>query len=284
MPTALVLINPRAGRGWRPDPGDRLVRLLAQAGVDATLKHVGEVSSPDLEGVERVVLVGGDGTVHRMLPALLGRDLTVAMVPRGTGNVLARELGIPFDLKSAVRIATAGSPRTVQVGTANGIPFCLMAGAGVDAYLADRVSPPLKSILGIGAYWLTGLRRFWRCPLPAFEVRVGDEVLSATQLVVANGRQYGGGLVFAPEADISRPGFEVCLFQSRNHARYLVYLLCLQRGTHHQLPDVALRRAAEVTVEGPPSVAFQLDGEVSGNLPLRLCSGAGTLRVMAPSV
>ena len=159
---------------------------------------------------------------------------------------------------------------SLSLGTCRGRPFLLMAGVGLDAYLAGRVGSSLKQRFGLLAFWLTGLVHFWRYPLPRFQVRMGGECLVGTQAVVANGSRYGGGLRLTPQGDLSRRGFEVCVFQSQSHLRYLVYLLRGFSGSHLSLPDVVYRQACSVHIEGDAAVPVQLDGEPSGGLPVSI--------------
>jgi diacylglycerol kinase (ATP) len=263
----LVVFNLKAGRFGKGRVGG-LLQLLRDAGVDAAPVEAGEVTGATLVGRERVIVCGGDGTVHQLLPLILEARLPLGLVPMGTGNVLARELAIPRRLEAALGVALGSKKVSLSLGSCNGRPFLLMTGAGVDAHLSGRVGPALKQRLGILAYWIGGFTSFWSYPLPPFQVQLEDECIEGTQAVVANGRFYGGGLQLTPGGDLSRPGFEVCVFRSRSHLRYPVYLAKAFFGRHLALKDVVYRKSNALRIEGDPAVPIQLDGEPSGGLPV----------------
>lgn len=279
---ALIVWNPAAGRIWRPPPVPVVVRRLAAAGVQSEVRSAGDFRPPDLLGFDLVVVVGGDGTLHHLLPHLRDASLPVGLVPAGTGNVLARELRLPRDPYRAVDALLAGRVRPLELAAANGVPFLLMAGAGLDGYLVRRVRTGLKRWFGVTAFWMAGATEFWRYPLPVFRVHIGSESFEATQAFISNCRRYGGGLVLTPDADISRPGFDICLLQGRRHRRYPLYLWKVLAGSHRDLPDVVYRQADFVRLEGPRSVLYQLDGEPAGCLPLEVCATRETLPFLVP--
>lgn len=280
---ALIVWNPSAGRVWRPDPVPVVVRRLSAAGLQPEPRSVREFHPRDLVGQGLVVVVGGDGTLHHLLPHLRETALPVGLIPSGTGNVLARELGLPRNPDRAVDVLLAGCIRPLELAAAGGVPFLLMAGAGLDGYLVRRVRTGLKRWFGVAAFWMAGALEFWRYPLPVFRVEIGRESFEATQAFVSNCRSYGGGLVLTPEADISRPGFDICLLQGRRHRRYPVYLWRVLAGTHRDLPDVVYRQADAVRLEGPRSVLYQLDGEPAGCLPVDLYATRETLPFLVPA-
>jgi diacylglycerol kinase family enzyme len=280
---ALIVWNPSAGRIWRPPPVPLVVRRLAAAGLQAEVRSAGDFRPHDLLGRDLVVVVGGDGTLHHLLPFLRDAALPVGLVPAGTGNVLARELRLPRDPHRALDVLLEGCVRPLELAAADGVPFLLMAGAGLDGYLVGRVRTGLKRWLGVAAFWMAGLAEFWSYPLPAFRVHIGGESFEATQAFISNCRSYGGGLVLTPDADIFRPGFDVCILQSRQHRRYLLYLLKVISGSHRNLPDVVYRQGDRVRLEGPSSVLYQLDGEPAGRLPADLWATRETLPFLVPA-
>ncbi len=279
---ALIVSNPSAGRIWRPDPVPVVVRRLSGGGIQAEARTVFDFRPQDLAGKDLVAVVGGDGTLHHLLPHLRNAGLPVGLIPHGTGNVLARELGLPGSPERAADVLLGGRIRPLELASANGVPFLLMAGAGLDGYLVRCVSTGLKRWFGVAAFWMAGALEFWRYPLPVFRVEIGGERFEATQAFISNCRSYGGGLVLTPDADISRPGFDICLLQGRRHRRYPLYLWKVLTGTHRELPDVVYRRSDAVRVEGPPSVFYQLDGEPAGCLPVELCATRETLPFLVP--
>lgn len=151
------------------------------------------------EGAGLVFVWGGDGTVQRCLNVLTGSDIPMAVLPAGTGNLFAHNLGIPIDLEQAVQIGLNGSSQQIDVGRINGECFGVMAGVGIDALMIEQADGKLKDRLGRGAYVLTGIRSVTDA---AFKVRVavdGDRFYKgiAGSVIVGNvGRVLGGVKAF----------------------------------------------------------------------------------------
>jgi diacylglycerol kinase (ATP) len=145
---------------------DALRELLAARGIDAPLWFEVNKSrkAPDRareaieQGADRILVWGGDGTVQRCIDALAGSDVTIGILPAGTANLLATNLGIPRDLEAALDIALHGAPRRLDVGVINGERFAVMAGTGFDAEMIKEADSGLKDRVGRAAYVWTGAR------------------------------------------------------------------------------------------------------------------------------
>jgi diacylglycerol kinase (ATP) len=281
---ALLLFNPRAGRAFPSLSEDAVVRRLQAAGIECEpwVLTAGPDESLPVKGRELVVVCGGDGTIHRALPHLAGSGIPLGLIPAGTANVLARELGIPRDPDAAVEIIARGRVRSICLGSADGRLFHLMGGAGLDGYLLDKVGTRLKRVLGVGAFWLAGFWSFWGYRFEEIEVQIEDEVQVGTFVVVSNCRLYGGTLPLTPRASLFEAGLDVCLFRSASHFRYARYLLAGVSGRHLELPDVVYRKARRVLVRSRRPVKVQLDGEPAGFLPVEFRSAEEALRVVVP--
>jgi YegS/Rv2252/BmrU family lipid kinase len=140
------------GQGWAEplwletspdDTGERLTRMAVESGVDL------------------VISSGGDGTVTACAAGLAGSDVPLGVLPAGTGNLLARNLGLPLDLDAALAVALTGAERRVDLGVANGRTFVVMAGIGIDAAVLAGVSEALKARAGWHAYVLSAMRHLW---------------------------------------------------------------------------------------------------------------------------
>ena len=304
MTEVVLLYNPAAGRF--PLSQKRLcslVQLLKQHGVRAepvstrlpraavpnsepdsteTLLPSSRDSRLDLAGKDRLIVYGGDGTLHEAFRLVAPWNIPVAVLPAGTANVLARELGIPLRLKDALPIAASGTARSICLGEGNGRCFHLMSGIGLDAEVIARVPPGLKKTLGIGAYWLTGLASLWNCPLRPFHVTLDGTEWEASFAVIANARRYGGHLLMAPQASVYEECLDVCLFTSKRKTRFLHYLWGVLRRKHLDYPDVVYRKVQRVEVAGDPSVPVQMDGELVGNLPMSFSVFSRGVQVVVP--
>ena len=284
---ALVVYNPAAGRSiLSPDRLERLCGSLRDIGVVPELKvvepgHRQEILTR-LHEKELLIICGGDGTIHDVLPSAISASVPVAILPTGTANVLARELGIPRNLDKAIELIKQGRRQTLRLGRANGRYFHLMAGVGADGYIIDRVGLNLKRFLGVAAYWITGITKFWSYPMHQFRVDIGDRTYSATFAVISNARYYGGHLVVAPYASVFEDGLDVCLLTSKNHLRFLGYLWGSLRGRYLRYSDVVYKKTRQLDVVGDQRIHVQLDGELAGFLPMTFSTSESQLQVVAP--
>lgn len=273
MKRALLYHNPAAGRA--PVTSERREQLLGyfrSLGYDAasqTSNSADRVSSElDLEGVDLLVIQGGDGTIRSLLPSVVRSRVPVALIPSGTANVLARELGIPLRTKQALEVIAEGKRRTIYLGESQGRYFHLMAGIGLDSHVIRRTGERLKKMLGIGAFWLAGIRSYRTFPLMPFEVILDGVLQEATFAVISNSRFYGGHLMIAPRASVFEECLDVCLFKSTVRSRFIKYLAAALRGRHLDFPDVVYQKVQSVQVRGEEEIEVQMDGDIVGCLPM----------------
>jgi diacylglycerol kinase (ATP) len=286
MKDAILLFNPAAGRyDLSPKTIDRLLARLLEHGIrcKAVKTQPGGlgISSPELCSSDLLLVYGGDGTIHQVIQQVAGKGVRLAVLPAGTANVLARELGIPFDLDEAVEVAAEGRVRRISLGQSGDRYFHLMAGIGLDAFIVRNVKSGAKKALGEGAFWLLGFSAFLRYRLDEFELELNGRKHRGTFAVIANAGRYGGNLTITPEADLSEELLDVCIFTSRHKARYASYLWAAIISDPAAYPDVIYEKAREVHVSGP-AVPIQMDGEAVGSLPATFSIFEPGIEVMVP--
>jgi diacylglycerol kinase (ATP) len=239
------------------------------------------------DGVRNVIVSGGDGTINEVLQGLIGTNSRLAILPRGTANVLARELELPLDSMRAAEVISKGKTQRIHVGCAidetTGVKrhFFLMAGVGLDASVVRRVHPKLKKHFGKAAFWLSGLSHLadWQ-PTP-FHVEINGEILPATFAAIGKAASYGGDLSVTPRAQLDQPDFEVCVISSRSRLRYLQLLPYVMRnGVPADKPEVRYLRTTRVRATGDAPV--QVDGELIGKLPMTFEVAQETIEVIVP--
>jgi diacylglycerol kinase family enzyme len=216
---------------------------------------------------------GGDGTINEVASGMLNTGIPLAILPGGTANVLAREIGIPIHLDRAAALVASFEPSQVTVGRAflaEGDPrlFVCMAGAGLDADIVSRVDPKLKVKTGKFAYYVSGFSNFFE-PLPDFEVRIDGVAHRASFALISRVRNYGGDLEIARHASLLRDDFEVVLFRGADRIRYLPYLAAVAIKQVHRLPGCTILHGSNVICTGK-DIWAQVDGELAGHLPLSL--------------
>lgn len=257
-----------------------VIEALRQGGIEATpsptsgrgdATRIARAAADD-GGVDVIFALGGDGTLREAACGLLGRTTPLGFLPSGTVNVMAAALGIPTDARAAAAGAARLTPRPFDVGRCGGIPFLMMASAGIDAAVMAEQNPALKRWLGRNAFGLRAASQFWRYPRAEIRVSFGDGTsVSATWVVVANIPYYGGRFRIAPDADPADGVFDIVMLTSRSRAAMIGFAGDLVRGAHVRRPDVVVRRASALTLEAAGDVPLQIDGDAARvTMPLDL--------------
>jgi len=284
----LIIFNPAAG--WRRR--QRLAAVLAHLREHGCAVALRETEGPgdaerfaaevDPDAFDLVVAAGGDGTVNETINGLAHSGLPLALIPLGTANVLAAEIGLKTDPATVARCVAHGETRPIALGAANGRRFILMAGAGFDAHVVAGVSVRMKYWLGKGAYVLSALRQLLVFPFPGYAVQTDNTVHHAASVVIANGRYYGGRFVCAPEAGLESATLQVCLFERAGRSAAIGYALALATGRLPRLASYRLVEACRVELRGRPGEPLQGDGDVIGQLNAAIEVLPGALDLVYP--
>jgi YegS/Rv2252/BmrU family lipid kinase len=246
-----------AQRGWAEpmwlettpaDPGEGLARAAVAA------------------GAELVLACGGDGTVTACAAGLAGSGTPMAVVPAGTGNLLARNLGLPLDVAGALAVTLAGVNRELDVGVANGRPFLVMAGLGLDARMLDSASEPLKKRLGWVAYAVAGLRHLRARPMRVTLRADGGppDRRRASAVIAGNVGRLQGGLELLPGAAPDDGQLDVVVLTATGWAGWLAVgaQVLLRRGSARG--PVTRNAFRELRIDADRDYLWELDGEVMG--------------------
>jgi YegS/Rv2252/BmrU family lipid kinase len=238
-------------------------------------------------GTSDVIVAGGDGTINEAIQGLAGSNARLAVIPRGTANVLARELKLPLDDVQATIVAARGNARRIHLGLAIDEAtkakrfFVLMAGIGLDASVVRRVQPRLKKRIGKAAFWISGLSHLadWQ-PAP-FTLEIEGRSYTGTFAAIGKAARYGGDLAITPGARLELPEFEICIIETLNRFGYLRLLAyALRTGMPRDKHGVRYVTASRVRATGDAPV--QVDGEVIGELPMRFEIASESLEVVVP--
>ena len=287
-----LVVNAGAGLS-RPRLVDEVVAFLLREGAS-----IARETPSDFAAIRRlvgtaarsgrydaVVAAGGDGTIRAAAAGIAGTDVALAIIPCGTANVLAQEIGLKATLRSVSETLCRGVEVPIACGRANGEPFLLMAGAGFDARVVGALNHPLKSRIGKIAYAPPVLGALLR-PLDSLNVTIDERSHQANWVVIANARHYAGRFVLAPRAGIHRRGLEAVLFRAGSRAVLMGQLLSLLRGQLDRRAqrhgDVAMYRCSHVRISAPAPVPVQIDGDVFGVTPLETQAGGEAIRLIVP--
>jgi YegS/Rv2252/BmrU family lipid kinase len=228
-----------------------------------------------------IIAAGGDGTVNGVLNGLLPGKSTLAVLPLGTANVLARELAINSAEEAVSRIIR-GDTRPLTVGVLEGEAgerrFLLMAGIGLDGAVVENVRLGEKRLIGKGAYVLSALRQMARWEKRSFEVIAGGRIIHCHSLIVCNAARYGGDFVVAPAADIFSFGLQAVCMTGTSRSSYLRLILDVAGGRTGENPDITILADGEIIVKGDR--AIQVDGDFFGKAPVRIKALQGFTRLI----
>lgn len=292
---ATLISNPKTGRyASRRRPVQELAAQLESLGLKVDLRFTsgpGDATAiaarAARNGSSEVIVAGGDGTINEAIQGLAGTKARLGIIPRGTANVLARELGLPLDDEQALKVVAQGQSRQIYLGLAidettnERRHFVLMAGIGLDASVVRRVQPNLKRRIGKGAFWLSGLSHLadWN-PRP-FILEINGRKYTSTFAAIGKAAKYGGDLAITPGARLDQPEFEICVIDTRSRMRYLRLLShAMRNGMPRNTREVQFINAVTVKAHGDAQV--QIDGELIGHLPMRFEIAPQSLQVIIP--
>lgn len=289
---ALLIYNLASGRRRerRFAEIEQAVRVLKETGITAELaptKGPGTATGIARNAVNQrrgmVIACGGDGTINEIVNGLAGSRVPMALLPAGTANILAKELGVPWDIPHAARLIPGGGIRRVALGVAlapdgrysaqvppEGRYFLCVGGAGPDGALVHTVNNGLKSRTGQFAYWAEGARQLLRYDFPEIRIRSAGQERRATIIVVGRTVNYGGPFKITTGASLFEDSFELLTNSSRSALRYVECLPALWLGKLRSMKGIEAWKSDEVICEPTDTrlVYAQADGEPIGTLPL----------------
>ncbi len=284
-----LLVNPTSGKGRGGRLLDPVAARLRQSGIDVDVvvgrdadEAFDRVRNRVAEGVDGLVAVGGDGLVNIALQVVAGTDVPLGVVPAGTGNDIARALGLTLDDPvAAVDLAARGDSRLIDLGRANGRWFAGVLGSGFDSMVNERANrmtwPTGRSRYNLAI--LAELRTFR--PVPYLLELDGQSWQTEAMLVaVGNGSSYGGGMRVCPDARLDDGQLDITVLGPISKPEFLRVFPTVYKGTHVNHPAVTVRRAREVVLTSPGVTAYA-DGERVSVLPVHVEAMPAALRVFA---
>jgi diacylglycerol kinase (ATP) len=275
----LIIANPAAGRVGRGRRRlRRIVAALERRGCTVVVRQAGPAvgdaerlardAEPDFE---IIAAAGGDGTLNAVVNGLTqASPRPVALLPFGTANVLAHELGLPRDTERLAALIAAGAPRPVWPGLVCGRLFLTMASTGFDAETVAAVDPRLKRRLGRLAFVWAILVCLLRYRPRELSVHADGNDYRAAGAIAAKGRFYAGPFVLAPEADLAEPALDLVLLDRSGRVAVLRYLAVLLLGRTSRCSDLRFVRTRAAIISAAEPIPVQADGEAVAQLPVRL--------------
>jgi len=282
-----AIVNPLSGAGANPLIAAERVALLMQrfaaAGITGTVHrterrgHAAELAAAAVAQGARIVLAwGGDGTINEIGSVVAGTASALGIVPAGSGNGFASELGVPWQPPEAIDVVINGRDRLVDAGEINGRLFFNVAGIGFDAVIAEQFN--LRGTLGkrgMRPYVRIGIREMFRYRAGSYRVTLDGETVASNALVIsfANGREYGNRIRIAPQALVDDGKLEAMVVEDRGPLARMWARRHLALGTANKAAGIRLRSIQEARVETDGEIVYHVDGEVGR------ASGAVTVRI-----
>lgn len=275
------VINPIAGTKSKLNFKDLIQQHLNLKELNFNISYTKErghahelASQAVMRGVDYIVAVGGDGTVNEVARALIHKKSALGIIPVGSGNGLARHLGIPLSPTLAIESLNNQNQVLIDAGMANNRAFFCTAGIGFDAHIGRKFSMSTKR--GFNTYVKTVLQEFLQYKSHTYNIQVDQEPvinIEAFSITFANASQFGNDAYISPEADISDGKLDLCLIKKYPKRVGLHLGLRLFNKTIHQSRFMTIRKIESAVVNCPDADCFHLDGEfltLEGELKLKI--------------
>jgi diacylglycerol kinase (ATP) len=276
------IINPKSGSSsGERTPGWRFEEYLLDRGykvvtnITRSLEHACELATTAAQEADckMVVAVGGDGTIREIAHGLEGSDKPLLIVPGGTENLLANELGLDKSLKTLTATFESGFTRPLDLGNANGRCFTSIAGFGFDGDVVRCVSDKRTGHINYFDYFWPLWRTFWRYQFDSMTVEVdGEQIFDGRGLVfVGNISRYALGLDILEHADYSDGLLDVCVYKCSHRTHLVKHSIMTIFQQHHGSSDVIYRQGKKIIVgSGNPDLATEIDGDPGPAVPVEI--------------
>ena len=287
MNSTLIILNPAAD-SERALRKQAQVESLARDCVVCATTYTGEAEAMArrgvAEGFEKIVAAGGDGTINEVVNGLAGSGTTLGLLPIGTMNVFANELGLPtHDLELCWEIVKGDSTRAIDLPKANQKFFVQLAGVGLDAQVVKETSSQLKRNFGPLSYVISALQIAARTPPKLFIQSEDASIEEGSFVLIGNGRLYGGPFPFFKHAVLDDGLLDVIVFKQLGYLEIIKYLQDVIFSSEIRVPEIEYFQTRQLRVESDQSVPVELDGELVGNCPVEFSLENRSLRVLVPS-
>ena len=290
MPSkAIIIINPKAGSSRAGPMCHRLQKSLAQMGYEVHIQptaragHARQLAQEAAkDAVTLVAAVGGDGTVAEVANGLAYSNVTLLVVPAGTENIIATELGLSNNTAQLDILLSRGKAQPVDMGCVNGRYFLAILGAGFDADVIHRVHKNRQGHISHLSYFWPIWRTFWEYRFPALHVVAdGELVCDAPALVfVGNMARYAVGLRILRDASFDDGLLDLCVYPCRRQVRLVLHSANTMLKIHPERRSVIYRQCRNIEISSSPSVRMQVDGDPGGHLPAKIEVCPGALNVL----
>ena len=297
---AMLIYNPAAGQRGTERELQEAMRYLEGRGWQIAWRQTrgtGDATTYAREaaatGYDVAIAAGGDGTIGQVVNGIAGTDTSLGVIPLGTGNVWAREVGLPIStplyqdsVQDAAKVLAEGQTRLVDVGKVNGTYFLMWVGVGFDAEVTAEVDgrPEVKRWLGQLFFIVTALTMALNLKGTRAAITLDGEKLNQRVLliVISNIQLYGGIMRIAPLASLNDGLLDICVFQGYSGLVAYFYFASIMLGLHTRNPEITYHQGRRVTLETSRPLPVHADGDIIGKTPVEIEVVPACLRVIVP--
>jgi YegS/Rv2252/BmrU family lipid kinase len=291
-PSTILIANP-AAKGASERRMRRAIELLRSAGCDAEAYYTEKRGDAEalaknacLEKAGLILACGGDGTINEVINGAAYSGTNIGIIPMGTTNVLAKELGIPENVEGAVKQLSNGKAHTVSLGkiffthSSSLVTryFSLMAGIGFDADAVYGFKESIKRHSGKTAYILSGFKTLINYEPEGLEFIVDGKAYSGYSAIIGKAAKYGGHFKATPDADLLKPDLYAYIMHGKKRSDILRYVFGILTGAHLKFKDITYVRAEHIEITGDARI--QTDGDYIGTTPATVTVAKDALRLI----
>jgi diacylglycerol kinase (ATP) len=288
----IILINPNAGRGKARLVLREALEVVRREGIAVDVQESRDAEHllalarrAAAEKPDAVVSVGGDGTQHYVLNGIMGSEAPLGIIPCGSGNDLAKGLGIPVHARAAAEALCVGNTRRVDLGRTGNTVFSCIAGAGFDSVVTRYANERVRRLKGSLAYGWSILRSLENYRPEPLEIVSDVQKFSGQVIfaVVGNNVSYGGGIHLTPRARLDDGLLDVCIVPYMGKLELLSWVPSAYRGQHLRHPRIIYFQTSKVSLSSPSRLELFGDGEFIQELPATIEVVPSALEVIVPA-
>ena len=241
------------------------------------------------ENFDIIVAVGGDGTITEVLSGMIGSNAKLGIIPFGTGNMLAGNLGISINIQKAIEIILNRNSQKIDIGKINDRYFAFMAGCGFDAKIIGEVSREKKRKLGLFAYYIEGFIQLFKPKYAVFKIRLNNDktikVRGLAVLIANSGNILGDLFSFFPDASLYDGTLDVMIVSPRNIIDYLLIIWkIITKQSYDKSKKIQYFQAKKIEIKTKPSLFVQADGDIIGKTPITIEVIPEAIEILTPAV
>jgi YegS/Rv2252/BmrU family lipid kinase len=241
------------------------------------------------ENCDIIIAAGGDGTIIEVISGMINSNSKLGIIPYGTGNMLAANLGIPVNISKAIDIIIEGNSQKIDIGKINDRYFAFMAGCGFDAKIIDETSREKKKKYGLLAYFIEGVSQVFKTKYNLFKIKLDNnktvKARALTVIIANSGNIIGNLFSLVPHASLSDGLLDIIIISPKSTGDYIPILWqILTRQKHKKSNKIIYYQAKEVEIKCKPNLPVQADGDIIGKTPIKVQALPQAIEVLTPKI